>query len=390
MQELLRLLRESLPEIIGGLVVAAILSIVGVIFAGFGWSGVLIVSVIVLSLSILVALFLSRGRVSSASTSGAELIEPIATPDSELISRFRLRRHQIIANIYDEYSLELDNPIRSALTQLNAQRREQGLKEYFASTRFRVILPPRYRGTSIELHLAPMNFTYLIMLKDPNVSSDFKEYVRNQIDQIASRIPKRLQSTHPVLNARNYHPLGIEFVIVTRDRRTLLRRRGESVLLSTVEWDVSYSGYCGESDRLPNGELDIALTVEHELYREIGVLTADHREITFTGLHCNSATGAIDILGIWQTEAKTSELVDLLAEKYPGLRKVFETTKRTEEPFVWDSKNLIVDFNSVAISQALREIGAREGKLSVLIPEARVALILGLEATGQSTVELAY
>lgn len=333
-----------------------------------------------------------RSRQSASSSKPKVLLTPgvSAHPESELIGKFRLKRHQVIANVHDEYSLELDTQIRTTLTELNAQRRKQGLKEYYPSTRFRLIRPPEFTETGIELHLAPMNFAYLIMLKDPNVAVPIREYVRDQIQRIASRIPKRIQSTHPILNGRNYHPLGVEIAIVTKDKRTLLRRRGESVLLSTVEWDVSYSGYCGEVDRLPSGELDIALTVEHELLREIGLLTYDHREIVFTGLHRNANTGAIDILGAWPTEAKTSELVELLADKYPGIKKVFETTIRTEEPFVWDATNLIVDFNGPAISQALKEIGAKEGKPSILIPEGFMCLLLGLEATGYSTSELAY
>lgn len=65
MHAFLKLLRESLPETIGGLAVAVILSIVGIIYAGFGFSGVLIVVVTVLSLSILVSWHISR-RISSS------------------------------------------------------------------------------------------------------------------------------------------------------------------------------------------------------------------------------------------------------------------------------------------------------------------------------------
>lgn len=388
MKDFNNIFRESLPEIIGGFVVAAIISGTTNIYTSYGWLGVLFTIIVVLMLSFAISRFVIRRKAFShrESTVSRATHSPVfnTIPNSQLIARFHFRRNQIITRVHDEYALDIDKQIRATFDSLNIQRRNQGLKEYYSSIRFRLIHPPRISDTEIELHLAPINFACLVMLTDPYAPTTIKEHVQQQIREIASRIPKRLQTTDAVLNPHNYYPLGIEIVILTKDGRTLLRKRGASLLISDLDWDVSYSGYCGETERIDQ-ELDIGLTVEHELKREIGTLTADHREILFTGLHRNIATGSIDILGVWKTEAKTDELVELLTEKYPGITKVFGTTKKAEEPFVWDAKNLIVIFQADEITRGLKE--ARSSVYG-LIPEGLVSLVLALEANGQSALNL--
>ncbi|WP_143046671.1 hypothetical protein [Bradyrhizobium erythrophlei] len=77
----------------------------------------------------------------------------------------------------------------------------------------------------------------------------------------------------------------------------------------------------------------------------------------------------------------------MIADKYPGLATEFETAERAEEDFVWDTKNLIVDFNASAISQAIKNIGERKGPM-LLIPEAFACLVLGLKALENPVGEL--
>jgi len=175
-----------------------------------------------------------------------------------------------LTNISSRSEDFLDSTLRTALVGLNALRHKLGLKPYFASPRFRLIREPRFTAGQIELDLAPIDFVYRAMLEEESVDESVKEHVRIRIQETARRIPKRLHSIHPTLNGLNYHPLGVEIAIITKDGRTLLRRRGENVLLSRLEWDVSFSGYCGEKDRIDGGELEIALTAQHELQREIG------------------------------------------------------------------------------------------------------------------------
>jgi hypothetical protein len=267
-------------------------------------------------------------------------------------------------------------------------RLNRGLKPYYSATRFRLISEPRITEIGIELDLAPMDFTYRMILDEESVEESVKEHVLAKIREIAGLIPNGLQSSHPTFNAFNSHPLGVEIVIVTKDQRTLLRKRGESVLLARSEWDVSYSGYCGDKDMLRRRKLDVALTVQRELQREIGVLPADPSEILFTGIHRNTVTGAIDVLGVWPTELRTEKLAKLITDKYPGLGTEFETTERADEDFVWGTKNLIVDFNTHAISQAIKNIGISEGRPAHLIPEAFASLVLALKATGNPVGEL--
>jgi hypothetical protein len=224
------------------------------------------------------------------------------------------------------------------------------------------------------------------MLIDKKVPNEVKKYTKDRINEIAGRMPQSLQTSHPVLNAYNPVPLGTQIVIITREGKTLMRKRGESVAVSKKGWSVAFGGHCGKND-IGNAGLDLGLTAEHELTREIGTLTSDARDIIFTGLHRNKKTSSISVLGFWKLEAGVDELASLLTDKYRGEMKVFETTKRTEEGFVFDCKNMIVDFNARDISKALEKAGS---SVSKLIPECLVALVLALEAEGQSSSELFF
>jgi hypothetical protein len=118
-------------------------------------------------------------------------------------------------------------------------------------------------------------------------------------------------------------------------------------------------------------------------------LAADPRDIVFTGIHRNAATGAVDVLGVWPIQSRTDELVELLADKYPGLFRAFKTTRKAEEDFVWDTSNMIAEFDGYAISHAIKCISAEEGRPVSVMTEAFACLLLGLKANGSSAAELA-
>jgi hypothetical protein len=206
---------------------------------------------------------------------GTSASEGSATKEKTgFIVEFCFKHNRIIANVHDEFSLRTDPTIRAALAHVNELRERRRLKPHYDATRFRLICEPRLTGREIELDLAPIDFAYLIMLNDMSVDNSTKQHVRAKIREIAELVPKNLQSGHPTLNAFNYHPLGVQIVLVTKDDRTLLRKRGEHVLLANFEWEVSYSGYCGDKD-VRGRELDVTLTAQRELRREIAVLPAD-------------------------------------------------------------------------------------------------------------------
>jgi len=304
--------------------------------------------------------------------------------NSKLIKRFYLRSNQIIARIHEEYALELDEKTISALDILNFQRQSQRLIDYYPGKRLRLICPPSTSNSKVMLDMAPMNYACFALLREPTVSKTTKKHIKNQIKDIASHIPQPLKTTHRNLNAYNFVPLGVQFVILTKDGRTLLRKRGKDVGVSSMNWSTSFGGYCCENDKW-GIEFNIGRTARRELDNEIGSLAAGPLDIRLTGLHRNTQTGSINILGFWKLQDKTDKLVNFITDDYPGTMKVFKTTKKAYEPYVWDSENIIVNFQVSNISKALKKIKS----LGIdLIPECFVALILALEASGQSTSEL--
>jgi hypothetical protein len=305
-------------------------------------------------------------------------------PDSELIQRFYLQRHRIITRIHEAYALELDPTTSKTLDSLNVQRRSQKYIPYHPGRCYRLISAPTVNDSEVILNLAPINYACFVMVNDRDVPRAVKKYTQDRINDMASRMPQSFQTSHPILNAYNHVPLGTQIVIITRDRKTLLRKRGKSVAFSPKKWSMAFGGHCSEND-VGDAGLDLGLTAENELRREIGTLTLDTRDIIFTGLHCNTRTGSNCVLGFWQLEAGVDELASLLTDKYPGEMKVFKTTKRTEEGFVFDCKNIIADFTARDILKALTKA---RSSISKLIPECFAALILALNAYGLSSSEL--
>jgi hypothetical protein len=133
-------------------------------------------------------------------------------------------------------------------------------------------------------------------------------------------LPQELKNDHKYINEYNYIPLGVEIVLITNDAKTLLRRRGKNVATSRYEWDVSFSGYCGNTDLVgEEQELQMWVTVKNEFLEEIdNNIPGDTNNIYFTTLHRNNITRATDLLGYWKVEISSKELANLLSHKYPG------------------------------------------------------------------------
>lgn len=229
------------------------------------------------------------------------------------------------------------------------------------------------------------------LLKDQKAPASVKDYIEGRIRGVATQICRDLRPMDPVLNAYNPIPLGVEMVLVTRDGMTLLRKRGKDVATASGEWDVSFSGYCGDKDiDRRTGELDLGLTAKHELEEEIGTMPAEPTDIRFTGLHRNTVTKAIDVLGYWQVEADTDELVRLITRKHPGKRKVFSTSKRAPEAFVWDTGNVVVNFEASDIASLLSQLQFSDDRSTGgfrFMPEAFASLVLALKACGKPMSE---
>ena len=307
--------------------------------------------------------------------------------DSEIVTEIgNFSRYQVKVTVHENYTLGLDNYIASEFAKHNQRRQNKNLREHFESTLYRLICLPKVDGNRLKLDVAPINFAYLALLIDPDIpeSENPKAYINNKISNIASHISKELKSNHPYINEWNHIPLGIEFVLITNDGKTLLRRRGQSVATSRGEWDVSFSGYCAYDDR-ETGNLEIWKTVNQELGDEIGhEIPKDPSKMCFMALHRNQRTGATDLLGYWKVEISSEQLAELLTDEYPQRKTtVFKTTKEAQEVFVWDTDNIIVDFDGNSISTALKEVNS---EIDTLMPEARVALDLALKTLGKPQI----
>jgi hypothetical protein len=304
--------------------------------------------------------------------------------NSELIQRFHPDRHGIVMQIHEEYAIELDATTREAWTIVNDDRRSKGLIPYYASTRFRVIHPPIVRDNEIVLDLAPIDYACFIMAEDPGVPCAVRDYIKERLRSIADRMPEPFRTSHRTLNAYNPVPLGVHSVIIAKDRKTLLRKRGMSVAVSQEAWGVAVGGYCGNGDKV-KGRLNVGLTAGNELEKEVGILKADRRDMLFTGFHRNTSTRTTNILGFWRLEADVDELVSVLTDEYPGDGKVFETTHSVAEDFAYEFENIVVDFAGREIAEALLKAGS---SVFEMVPECLVALMLALAADGQSVSEL--
>jgi hypothetical protein len=311
----------------------------------------------------------SRGRLVEVQS------RSIPAWNSEFLEWPGLQRGQLVAKVAP-CPLNPDFTLLSAFDRLNEKRRRKGLLPHFPATRFRLIGPPRPIATVVALNVAPMQFVMRALLYDSDVPDEIKARVHEKIESAAKKVAKSRRNSHSHFNERSAIPLGVEIVLVTSDQKTLLRNRGKDVLTGALEWDISFGGYCGIDDLLPGRELDPFGTVENELKNEIGTIPADPRKIRLTGLHRNSKSGAVDLLGFWEVQIDSEHLAALLADKYPGSTKIFRTTKKAAEQYVWDTKNLIVDLDAGAIRAALG------GTLSpkVLMPQGYTALDVALRA----------
>jgi hypothetical protein len=321
-----------------------------------------------------------------------EIYMYLPNSDSELlIPNGIFPHHHIQVTIHEDCALNIvDDSFATAEFEAHNERRSnKKLVRHFSVRRYRLICPPRILDENLKLDVAPIDFAYFALLEDQDIDANVRDHIFRRIADASLHISPELESTHEYVNKNNYVPLGIEFVLITNDKKTLLRRRGRSVATAQETFDVSFSGYCGgDSDLDENGQLQVWKTVRSELAEEIDIPTALDREkcdpddIRFTALHRNANNGTTDLLGYWQVDISSQDLGILISKDFPGLQDQgpFPTTEMAEEEFVWDTDNTIVDFDGEKIVDSLQRAG--KGVPSI-IPEARVALDLALEAFGK-------
>jgi len=223
-------------------------------------------------------------------------------------------------------------------------------------------------------------------MKDEEADSFTKQRVREALSKVREPLSAGLRSDHPHFNVHSYNILGTEICLMASDGFTLLRKRGKHVLTGKRRWDVSASGHPVPYD-VTHDQLDLTRTVQREVEDEIGGISGDPRRIIFTGLHRNKTSGDIDLLAFWPIDDSAERLGKLITEKYPDQRtRIFKTTRRARESYVWDTDNLIIEFDGHIILQALQDEGV---SLEDFVPEALACLELALMAHDRPTLGLA-
>lgn len=299
---------------------------------------------------------------------------------SEILARFICGRDRVSAHIHTKYEPPFSEELEKAFERLNLRKQAQGDLGYYLGQRFRIIKPPVIAAKGIRLDLTPLNYGFVALMKDEQTDPATKVRIQNILSEV--RLPERLLSRDARFR-HSYDLLGIEACLLTKDGYTLLRRRGASVLTGRHRWDVSVSGHPTDED-LYNGGLDLARTVNRETSHEIGLLSADERRIQFLGLHRNREYGDIDLCAIWPISNSAKELGSRVATTTSRQRlNSFNTTARARERYVWNTKNIIVEFDGIQIRQALEANGL---SLDDMLPESVVCLELALRATGSRPI----
>lgn len=404
-ETLRRILRESMPEVVGGILLAGLLALVAVIrrnasvIASWLWAlerwacGILatipsvwrivFVTFFVGVIGVLIGLKYIRKKRSASThrSSGNSSINVL--PNSELISQFHFTANQVVASVLSDYSKPINGNLEVQFNALNDTRKATGLLPHYNATRYRIIAPPVVDARSISLVLAPFDFAWTALIQDPSTTDPVRKQLQIQLSQF-KRLPLTISSSrHSTFNLRNSSALGVQVCLITSDGKTHLRKRGSNVLFANQRWDVSVSGFCGAAD-IVDGVLDVSRTVQSEVLREIAPLRGDPRAMIFTGLHHNTRTQAVDILAYWQVETTSDELIQKLVERGKVRPEtVFDTQRHAIEPYVWDTRNLISAFDSAQLLDAFRHCDI---DLLDFEPQSLLCLELALRWNKQQTL----
>lgn len=367
MNELLRILRESLPQTIGSLFFILVMSAFAFVCSRMKMGGI---------------------------RPPPPPPPPPHVKEMGVLEAFRpaLHRGNIAARVHTRAVLRANAAEAAAFEHLNQIRRSADKIPQYSSLRYRVVCRPtiaRRRGrTEFCLDLAEIDFIHFALLNEPGVDSACRRSVLERVRVATERLPKRMRDSDLPPTSRNTGLLGVQMVLLTSDGYTLLRRRGFSVLENPGRWDVSFSGYTG-TNAFENGGFDIGTTTEFEFKNEVGSLPADPRHMRFTGIHFCEGTGTTVMLGYWAIEATATQLGQALSTKYKKSVPVFDTTTRASEKYVWDTRNMIVGFDAEKIAALLKATAPTlEEDPNMLVPAARASLVLSLHDCGRPTLPL--
>lgn len=305
--------------------------------------------------------------------------------DSQLIARFSptLATEQVLTYVHDKFQPSFSVDVQKALADLNVRKRSKGLLGYYPGKCFRIITSPMVNESQIVFQLAPLNYAFVALIKDDDADTKTKVAMLRKISELADYFSIELTREHADFNTHTYSLLGTEVSLFTCDGLTLLRRRGPSVLTGRRRWDASVSGHPTEEDLYEN-RIDLAQTVYRETVNEIGHINADLKQIRFTGLHRNKASGDIDLCVLWPISNTADEVRALIAQKQRDkVVNPFKTTKLAPEGYVWDTDNLLLKMSGPTIVTVLKQLALSTDDI---LPEAFVCIELALLAQSQPPI----
>lgn len=273
--------------------------------------------------------------------------------------------------IIQDCGIELLPAELNALQLINRRLEAKGRTAHYPSVRYRPLNLPSANCNELRLDVAPFNFAHSLLPALAEVPINLRENILARIKESNTCYASRLDAT--LATWSGYRPIGVQIFLVTRDRKTLLRKRGEHVATYQQTWDSSFSGYCWEQYYTDgsNRYVDIAHTIVSELSNELS-LNADQRKVRFTAAHIDLGMDALDITGYWFIDIDSQNVRSRLNLDHGRDSLLgFPTTIRAPEPFVRDAYNILVDIDEGKIEEALGREGASIAKMT---PAGRAGL----------------
>ena len=237
---------------------------------------------------------------------------------------------------------------------------------------YRIVGEPRFQGGKLSLPIARLRYSTALASRttDPlfeSAKAELKTVLASARFQLSAvnrgalpparsigdenAFPVFAPSTFPLV------ALGVEVLVITRDRRFLLRRRSAMHDLAVNKWGTSFAGYILRRDE-NNLLVDPLETILREAQQELN-RTIEARLCRCIGLHFNPVDMTMDLLTVYPAAEETSlDFCRSLAPERtstPSDGMQFRSTARFQEIHVKDQWNVFLPFDQEALKNFVSE-----------------------------------